>query len=65
MQGIYTLIKPVSGACNLACRYCFYQDVMDRRSSGNLGIMTNQTRDALITVSSASCITLVISASRV
>lgn len=48
MQGIHTLIKPVSGACNLACRYCFYQDVMDKRHHGNLGFMSDQIRDALI-----------------
>ncbi len=48
MDAVYMLIKPVSGACNLACKYCFYQDVMEKRSEKNLGIMDDQTRDALI-----------------
>lgn len=26
MKELQLLIKPVSSACNLACRYCFYMD---------------------------------------
>ena len=26
MPNLSLLIKPVSGACNLRCRYCFYLD---------------------------------------
>ena len=31
MPPITVMIKPVSGACNMRCRYCFYADEMKRR----------------------------------
>lgn len=31
MPPVYLLIKPVSGQCNLRCRYCFYHDVLQKR----------------------------------
>ena len=31
MPPLTIMIKPVSGACNLRCAYCFYTDVMARR----------------------------------
>ncbi len=42
------LIKPVSGSCNMACRYCFYRDVTAHREEGNLGRMSPDTLDLLI-----------------
>ena len=31
MRSISLMIKPVSGMCNMCCRYCFYADEMSRR----------------------------------
>jgi len=42
------LIKPASGRCNLACRYCFYRDVTENRDVADFGIMTEATARALI-----------------
>ena len=44
VRPVSLLIKPVSGACNMACSYCFY-----RGDSGhNRGVMTEDTAKALI-----------------
>lgn len=43
------LIKPASGLCNMRCRYCFYEDETNNRSVKNLGIMSQETADCLIT----------------
>ena len=44
MKPVSMLIKPVSGACNMACRYCFY-----RGDSGhNRGVMSKSTVEALV-----------------
>ncbi len=42
------LIKPASGACNLACRYCFYNDEGENRSIRNYGMMDRETAHILI-----------------
>jgi uncharacterized protein len=42
------LIKPASGRCNLACKYCFYRDVAENREIADFGIMTEATARALI-----------------
>ena len=42
------LIKPVSGACNLRCTYCFYFDEMANRAGGIYAPMTEQTAKAVI-----------------
>jgi len=42
------LIKPVSGACNMRCSYCFYADIADKRSRKNLGLMTDETAELLV-----------------
>ncbi|MDL2228886.1 SPASM domain-containing protein [Treponema sp. OttesenSCG-928-L16] len=39
MDSVGFLIKPASGRCNLACRYCFYRDVAEHRETGDYGIM--------------------------
>lgn len=46
---ITVLIKPASSACNLACKYCFYNDVSNLREVKSFGMMTNQTAENLIT----------------
>lgn len=42
------LIKPVSGACNMNCTYCFYCDEMENRSQKSFGIMSEKTAESLI-----------------
>ena len=31
------LVKPASSLCNLRCRYCFYDDVSNRRACKHMG----------------------------
>ena len=42
------LIKPVSGACNMHCDYCFYCDEMEKRSTSSYGIMSEKTLKNLV-----------------
>ena len=49
MPPITVMIKPVSGACNMRCRYCFYADEMKRRTRSSA--ITKKFRQSLITVS--------------
>lgn len=42
------LIKPASGRCNLACRYCFYRDVAEHRATEDYGVMSEATAAKLI-----------------
>ncbi len=42
------LIKPVSGECNLACRYCFYRAETLMRKTRDFGRMSDKTVDELI-----------------
>jgi len=42
------LIKPVSGQCNLRCRYCFYHDVAGRRALPSHGRMSPETLERLV-----------------
>ena len=48
MPPLSLLIKPVSGACNMRCEYCFYRDVMARREQGMLPRMTPETLENLV-----------------
>lgn len=43
MPAINVLIKPASGACNMQCDYCFYQDEMNKRSNQTFGFMSDKT----------------------
>ena len=43
MPPLSIMIKPVSSACNMRCRYCFYADVSESRESYSLGRMSLQT----------------------
>jgi uncharacterized protein len=47
-QNLHFLIKPASGRCNLACRYCFYKDVADHRDTHDYGIMSEETAALII-----------------
>lgn len=43
------LIKPASSACNLRCKYCFYEDEAENRSQAYMGAMTAETAEILLT----------------
>lgn len=45
---MHFLIKPVSGLCNMRCRYCFYEDETNNRSVKNLGILSQEKAELLI-----------------
>ena len=42
------MIKPVSGACNMRCRYCFYADVMAHRQTKTYPRMTLETLETIV-----------------
>lgn len=48
MPAISVMIKPVSGACNMRCRYCFYTDVMNRREVHMHPRMTLETLETTV-----------------
>ncbi len=48
MPPLNILVKPASSLCNMKCKYCFYRDVADNRSSASYGIMNEQVMRAFI-----------------
>ena len=42
------MLKPASSACNLRCRYCFYEDEAAARSTTSYGIMGKDISQAII-----------------
>ncbi|MDD3336867.1 MAG: anaerobic sulfatase maturase [Eubacteriales bacterium] len=48
MPAISMMIKPVSGACNMRCTYCFYADEAKNRTVGCYGSMTEETLEAIV-----------------
>ncbi len=48
MPPLSIMIKPVSSACNMSCRYCFYADVAAHREIMSYGTMSRETMRALI-----------------
>ena len=48
MPPVHVMIKPVSGACNMQCRYCFYCDEMAHRKTSVLPPMTVQTLENVV-----------------
>ncbi len=48
MPPICLLIKPVSGSCNMRCRYCFYTDEMANREQACFGRMDAGTLEAVV-----------------
>lgn len=42
------MVKPASSACDLKCKYCFYDDISDRREVKTHGNMSELTRTKLI-----------------
>ncbi len=49
MPPITLLIKPASGNCNLRCKYCFYEDVTEKRILKSHGMMSDETLLTLVT----------------
>ena len=48
MKELQLLIKPVSSACDLQCRYCFYKEEVKHRKNTDHGIMSLETMEILI-----------------
>lgn len=48
MKTVSVMLKPASSLCNLRCRYCFYADVAEHRQQASLGIMQEETADAIL-----------------
>lgn len=49
MKLLSLLVKPVSGRCNMRCRYCFYHDPdAPDAGSGNGGVMSMDTLETLV-----------------
>lgn len=48
MPPLTLMIKPVSGLCNMHCRYCFYRDEMARRETPLHPAMSADTLETLI-----------------
>ena len=48
MRFVNFLIKPASSACNLRCRYCFYEDEAQNREQACMGRMDSATAEKLI-----------------
>lgn len=48
MRSVNFLIKPASSACNLRCRYCFYEDEAQNRTQPSMGRMSRETAEKLI-----------------
>lgn len=48
MKHLSVMIKPVSSACNLRCRYCFYADVAKSRERASFGVMSEEMTDRLL-----------------
>ena len=48
MPPVSLLIKPVSGRCNMSCRYCFYCDVAENRETAFYDNMTLSTLENIV-----------------
>lgn len=48
MPMVNILIKPVSSACNMSCRYCFYKDVARNRKTECEGMITIEQIEKII-----------------
>lgn len=59
MRELQLLIKPVSSACDLACRYCFYKDEAGKRQVADHGKMTADVMRAVVDKALASAQTCV------
>lgn len=48
MKTVSLLIKPASGRCNLRCKYCFYEDVSEQRNCHDLGLMSEEILERMV-----------------
>ena len=48
MPPLTLMIKPMSGACNMRCAYCFYTDVMSRRETAVRPPMSGEALETLV-----------------
>lgn len=48
MKSLSIMIKPVSSACSMRCRYCFYTDVSEHREQYSMGCMSLTTLDNIV-----------------
>ena len=48
MRSVTFLVKPASSLCDMRCNYCFYHDISDIREVKSMGIMSEDTAEALI-----------------
>lgn len=48
MRSATFLVKPASSLCDMRCRYCFYHDISNIREVKSMGIMSEDTAEALI-----------------
>lgn len=48
MPPISLLIKPASSACNMRCRYCFYNAIAENRENAFEGMMTLETLEDIV-----------------
>ena len=47
-KSLSIMIKPVSSACNMRCKYCFYSDVVQHRQQESMGRMSPETLENLV-----------------
>ena len=48
MGPIQVMLKPASGMCNMRCRYCFYADETEKRTTASYGMMSVETLEAVL-----------------
>lgn len=48
MKSLSLMIKPVSGACNMHCQYCFYADTGKDGKPNKYGVMTGETLEIIV-----------------
>lgn len=48
MPPLSLLIKPASGSCNMRCKYCFYADELNNRTTQLRGMMSRQTMHTIV-----------------
>lgn len=48
MKPLFMMLKPMSGACNMRCRYCFYHDVMSHRRTRVYPRMSMKTLETIV-----------------
>ena len=48
MPPVNLLIKPASSSCNLRCKYCFYHDEAENRTTPNYGMMKPELLEQLV-----------------